>query len=85
MKLKDIIKIASDAYSDGLIEQYFNTPSGDFGDSLAKFIAMEIKDTYDPAATDNKQLFEAYRVIESIKRQVANVAAVLFSKCMGLT
>lgn len=45
MKKKDLdklMKIVSDAYdADGVVWQYYKHPNGDFGDTLAKFIAVE--------------------------------------------
>ena len=41
-KLDKLMKVVSDAYdADGVVWQYYKHPNGDFGDTLAKFIAIE--------------------------------------------
>ena len=73
LKLADIIKIASDAYPDGLVEQYYKHPSGSHGDTLAKFIAIELRDTFDPSASEADQLVEAARVLDCAAHELAHV------------
>ena len=73
MTLKDIIKIASSAYNEGLIEQYHNNPSGDHGDLLAKFIAQELAETYDHKAAAIDQLSEALLVLAKASNQLSEV------------
>ena len=70
MTLNRLVRIASAAYPDGLIAaEYWDfkreRPRRNFkgGDTLAMFIAMELKDTYDPGATDTQQLETAFGVI----------------------
>ena len=74
MKLQDIIKIADSVYPDGLVKQYFDTPSGNHGDSLAKFIAIELKETYDPKASKYEQLSRAFRVMYNAANEIRAVA-----------
>jgi len=79
VKLKEIIKIASDAYGcDGVLQRYYDDYSTDHGDGLAKFLVAEITDTYDETATDKEQLKEAYRVMETAKTEVIRVCEGLF-------
>jgi hypothetical protein len=47
MKLESLISIASSAYPDDLIQQYFEKPKERHGDTLAEFIAVELVETYD--------------------------------------
>ena len=83
MKLKQIIRIAGQAYSeDGAVERAFAAETGSIdellvGDSLAVFIAREIKETYDPDSTREKQLDEAYRVMSVAHEQLENVLNAL--------
>ena len=83
MKLKQIIKIADQAYSDdGAVERAFAAETGSIdellvGDSLAVFIAREIKETHDPEATKEEQLDEAYRVMSVAHEQLENVLNAL--------
>lgn len=80
MTLNELINIASAVYPDGLIAaEYWDfkrecprrNPNG--GDTLALFIAMELKDTYDPGATDAEQLETVFR---AIARAQADLVAV---------
>jgi hypothetical protein len=79
MKLKQIIEIVDHAYSDdGAVERAFVAETGSIdellvGDSLAVFIAREIKETYDPDAIREKQLDQTYRVISVAHEQLENV------------
>lgn len=73
MTLKEIIKIADEAYGDGLIQNYFDNPGGQFGDGLARFIAVELRETYDDTATDDEQLNEAAHTMESAMLQLREV------------
>jgi hypothetical protein len=83
MKLKQIIEIADQAYSDDdAVERAFAAETGSIdellvGDSLAVFIAREIKETYDPDATREQQLEEAYRVMSVAHEQLENVLNAL--------
>lgn len=80
MKLNELIEIVSAAYPDGLIAvEYWDfkrecprrNPKG--GDTLALFIALEIKDTYDPDASDEQQIAEVSRVIARAQGDLAAV------------
>ena len=73
MTLKELIKIASSAYNEGLIEQYHNQPSGDHGDLLAKFIAQELAETYDHRESSLDQLSRAMLVMATASNQLSEV------------
>ena len=84
MTLNELITIASAAYSDGLIaveywdfkrERPRRNPKG--GDTLALFIALEIKDTYDSDATDVQQIETALRAIERARGDLDAVSGAL--------
>ncbi len=77
MELKQIIKIASDAYDDGLVEQYFDNPETEHGDGLAQFIASELSETYEEDTTPADKLAEAVRVVFSAQRQLEDVVEAL--------
>lgn len=59
--LDDIIKVANDGYDDGfgedVILSYHLDKNGDFGDTLAKFIVIELSETFD---TDDEDADNAY-------------------------
>ena len=84
MKLNELIEIVSAAYPDGLIAvDYWDfkrqcprrNPKG--GDTLALFIALEIKDTYDADATNEEQLATALRAIDRARGDLDAVSAAL--------
>lgn len=77
MTLEQIIAIADEAYGDGLVGLYHDEPTGDHGDTLAKFIAIELRETYEAGATDSEQLREAYRVMKSARNQLMGVEEAL--------
>jgi len=77
MTLEEIIAIADEAYDvDGLVASCHNDPGGAFGDSLAKFVAVELHDTYEDSE-DETQRREAARVMRVAIRQLACVANAL--------
>jgi hypothetical protein len=80
MSLYEIIRIAEAAYPDGLIGRYFPEPSKNHGDTLAKFITAELKDTFDPEASDAQQLLEALRVLTVAANQLEEVRHALDSR-----
>ena len=79
MKLNDIIRLANSNYPDGLISDYWDFANSkprwnpDAGDTLAYFIALELKDTYNDKAATQFQLKEAMRVMASAVRQLTDV------------
>ena len=84
MRPNELINIVSAAYPDGLIaveywdfkrERPKKNPKG--GDTLALFIALEIKDTYDADATDEEQLETAGRAIDRARGDMDAVSAAL--------
>ena len=80
MKIYRLIQIASDAYGDDLIRQYFDEPGENHGDLLAAFIAAEIKETFEPDETDQDQLDKAARVLENAKAQIESVIEALLRR-----
>lgn len=86
MDINDIIKEADAAYDrDEPVLAYWNLktrrprkrPLFGMGDTLAKFIAIEIHETFDPKATDEEQLSEAHRVMDRAADQMQSVASKL--------
>ena len=82
MTLNDIIKIADEAYGpDGCVLAYHQDPEGEHGDTLAEFIAIELRENFyesvsdDEPVSDAEQMDEAARVMVSALRQLAAVAA----------
>ena len=84
MTLNELIGMASAAYPEGWLateywdfkrEQPRRNPQG--GDTLALFIALEIKDTYDPDATEEQQLETALQALATARGDLEAVRAAL--------
>jgi hypothetical protein len=84
MKLEELIKIADDAYPDGFVKQYYDDPQGNHGDSLARFIAFEIIETYDEDGTDENQLAQAIHTIANGRDELDRVLEALGAKARDL-
>lgn len=63
MTFDELIDIVDGAYPEGLVRKYVDDPDGYHGDGLAKFIAVELKETFDPAESSSRQLDDAVRAI----------------------
>jgi hypothetical protein len=82
MKLVDLLKKANQGYDDGFLSEYFSEETGELiegqGDTLARFVVIELSETFDPDADDDAQLMEATRVMESVKDDIQNVIEALW-------
>lgn len=65
MKLDDLISIIDDSSVELPVKIYYEHPDKDHGDGLAKFVVREITDCFDPEGTDEEQITEAIRCLES--------------------
>lgn len=75
MTIRELIEIADKAYGDeGLVLAYFENPTGNHGDGLANFIAVELQDTFDHDAPEDAQREEATRVMDLAARQLDRLA-----------
>lgn len=77
MKLESLIEAASAGYPDGLVQQYFEKPEENHGDSLAKFIMTELSETFDEDAGDEDQLLTAIRQLRRARNELETVIAAL--------
>ena len=80
----ELLNLANEAYDDGYLANYY-TKEGKLkkngsGDTLAKFIVIELIETFDPKATKEHQLWEAARAIESAADQLWDVQWALDGK-----
>jgi uncharacterized membrane protein YheB (UPF0754 family) len=78
MKLKDLIAIANEAYPDDRIQMVYEKKNA--GDSLAKFIVKELKETFDPKATSKQQLTKAIEVMRTAQEEIKSVEKWLIDK-----
>jgi len=72
--LKELLDLANEAYDDGYLTTYY-TKEGKLkkngsGDTLAKFIVIELIETFDPKQTKKQQLYYAAQAIEQAKEQL---------------
>lgn len=71
---KELLDLANEAYDDGYLSNYYTQDgrlkkSGS-GDTLAKFIVIELLETFTPNAPKKAQLCYAAKAIESAKEQL---------------
>lgn len=85
ISINDIIKAASGAYDDGLIEQYWewkhesHRKSDAPGDTLAKFIAIELEEVYDPDSGRQANLELAEKALARAEDQLRAVRGAILS------
>jgi len=80
MTLNDLIRAAASGYPDTMVLEYWdfdgakprNNPDG--GDTLARFVALELAETFDGDANHGEQVSEAVRVLT---RAVDDLQAVI--------
>ena len=82
MKLAELLNAANQGYPDGYLAEYYDTKTGALkkhgsGDTLAKFIVLELIDTFDSKASDDSQIDEVTRVLESARRDLLGVIEAL--------
>lgn len=74
--LKELLDLANEAYDDGFLANYY-TKKGALkrgsGDTLAKFIVIELSETFTPSSHPKKQLYEAMKVLESARYQLKDI------------
>ena len=82
MTLVQLLNKANEGYDDHFLSEYFHPKTGKFnrkaeGDGLARFIVIEIGETFDAESTDLQQVDEAIRVMEQARDDIRRVLRVL--------
>jgi hypothetical protein len=82
MTLTRLLKLANRGYPNRDLRLYFRPDETErepeySWDTLAQFIVRELRDTYDPDASDLDQLAEAVRVLDAAKRDIDGVIDML--------
>ena len=83
MTLKELLDLANAAYPDGQLAEYYDV-NGNFvdnkhgGDGLARFIVVEITETYDAKASKTRQVEEAMRVMARARDDIEEVLRELY-------
>jgi len=75
--LERIISAADQGYGDGLVLQSHKNPRRFCGDTLAKFVAIELKETFDPDLSPEEQVAEAVRVMTVARKDIQHVIDAL--------
>jgi len=83
MKLGEIVRVASSAYPDNYLMEYFDVANDKpikneyAGDSLAQTIVFDIASVYDEDVTDAIQLEAIVTALKRMEKDVANVGYAL--------
>jgi hypothetical protein len=80
MKLEQLIKIVDTAYPDGLVQQYYKDIDGKHGDGLAKFIVIELMETFDTKARTIDQLQKAEEVMRTATGELNCVTSAIYAE-----
>ena len=79
--LVDLLNMANKGYPDEFLSEYYDTNTGERrqgdGDTLARFIGTELRDTFDAHASRAEQIEEAHRVLNNAIRDLENVVRAL--------
>jgi len=81
LTLKEILDLANKGYPDGFLEGFYDG-NGKFkdpipGDGLARFVVLEIGETFDPDDPKDVQLKAAIGVMEAAVRDLEGVIEAL--------
>lgn len=87
MTLLKLLEIANKGYDEeGTLAMHYHAKTGKLkspgamtklGDGLARFVVVEIAETFDPEASSADQVAEAIRVMESAGREIEGVIGAL--------
>ena len=77
MKIEELIKIIDKGYPNGKVAEYFKDINGNYGDGLARFIAVEIAETFDPDASKEDQIEMAIKEMEADANEINRVICAL--------
>jgi hypothetical protein len=82
LRLVELLNKANEGYEDHGLEEYYDMETGEqkpegSGDTLAKFVVIEISETFDAEADRDQQIAEAIRVMEAARDDIDNVLRVL--------
>lgn len=81
LSLNELIAIADAGYDDGLVQAYFDDRDGQHGDTLAKFIALELADTFSEDQPKKDQIAAAIHVMTTAISQLVSVVNALEAAC----
>jgi len=84
MQLVELLNKSNTAYPDNYLSEYFDDKTGDpvtpiAGDTFAKFIVAELRETFDPTATDEQQLEVARTTLDRAASTLDEITIALGS------
>lgn len=83
MELKKLLEVANKGYPDGYLAHYYdedgNFVEGD-GDTLARFVVIEIIETYAPGESEEEQLETATTAMKRARKDIEGVVQALKSE-----
>jgi hypothetical protein len=85
MTITELLELVSASYPNDLVGQYHRHPEEAHGDLLAKFIAVELTETFNGHARTPSQLFEARRVINRAAEELKSIVLVLDEELNSLS
>ncbi len=77
LTLDDLIAIAGEGYGDGLVQGCHEDHDGEHGDTLAKFVAIELADAFSDDQPRKAQIAAAISPMTTAIRDLENVVIVL--------
>lgn len=77
MTFETLIEKINDAYPADRIALYAEDRDGPHGDTFARAIVIELEDTFEADDSDVDQLFTALGCMETVVREIGDVAARL--------
>ncbi|HNT26437.1 MAG TPA: hypothetical protein PKM21_18870 [Anaerolineales bacterium] len=75
--LERIIRSANAGYGDDLVLQSHQRPNQKVGDTLAEFIAIELKETFDSQCSPKEQVSDAIRAMIVARDELESVVEEL--------
>lgn len=82
MQLIDLMNMANKGYDDGFLAAYFDQETGGFvdnpegGDTLARFIVIELNETFSEGDDNDSQIAAAGQALENAQRDLEGVIAM---------
>lgn len=86
MRLKELLDLANQGYPDGGLADYYDDQGQlveNTGDSLARFVVIELAETYEDVADETREL-QLIRARDVIRRAAADLEGVLDGLYVGL-
>jgi len=80
MQIKELLDLANKGYDDGFLSEYYDDEGKlkeGFGDGLARFIVVELMETFDSDASEEEQRSTAMAAMDMARRDIEAVHTAL--------